>query len=53
MDIIWNKITELAEQNDGLIKTGMVEKAGIGRHVLKRYLEKIVLFFYERKKKHD
>lgn len=39
MDIIWNKIAELAEQNDGLIKTGMVEKAGIGRYVLKRYLD--------------
>ncbi len=39
MDIIWNKIAEMAEQNDGLIKTGMVEKAGIGRYVLKRYLD--------------
>ena len=39
MDIIWNKIAEMAEQNDGLIKTGMVEKAGIGRYMLKRYLD--------------
>lgn len=39
MDAIWNKIVALVEQNDGLIKTGMVEKAGIGRHVLKRYLD--------------
>ena len=39
MDIIWNKITEIAEQNDGLIRTGIVESAGIGRHMLKRYLD--------------
>jgi len=39
MDAIWNRIAELAEQNDGLIKTGMVEKAGIGRYMLKRYLD--------------
>lgn len=39
MDTVWNKIAVLAGQNDGLITTGMVEKAGIGRYVLKRYLD--------------
>ncbi len=39
MDAIWNKIVALVEQNDGFIKTGMVEKSGIGRHVLKQYLD--------------
>lgn len=39
MDSVWKKITELAEQNDGLIRTGAVENVGIGRHMLKRYLD--------------
>lgn len=37
MDMIWERIKETAENNNGFIKTGQVEELGISRPMIKRY----------------
>lgn len=39
MDQIWNCIKEIAEENNGLIRTAQVEALGICRPMLKKYLD--------------
>lgn len=40
MDLIWENIKQIAEDNHGLIKTSQVELAGISRPMLKKYKDK-------------
>ena len=40
MDRIWEEIKKLADSNNGYIKTGQVEAAGISRPMLKKYKDK-------------
>lgn len=37
MDMIWETIKQIAEENHGYIRTSQVEDAGISRTILKRY----------------
>lgn len=39
MDSIWNQLEHIARENNGIITTAQVEKAGISRTALKRYVE--------------
>lgn len=39
MDVIWNKMKNVAECNDGYIKTSDVEAAGVSRPMIKKYLD--------------
>lgn len=39
MDSIWNQLEHIAGENNGIITTAQVEKAGISRTALKRYVE--------------
>ena len=39
MDQIWSRIVEVAEENNGFIKTSAVEAAGISRPMLRKYTE--------------
>lgn len=39
MDTIWNTIQQIAENNNGFIKTSAVEAAGISRPMLRKYTE--------------
>lgn len=38
MDEIWVKLAEIADENNGIIKTSMVEEKGISRVVLTKYV---------------
>lgn len=39
MDQIWNRIREVAEENNGHIRTAQVEELGISRPMIKKYLD--------------
>lgn len=40
MDAIWSRIKEIAENNNGFIKTCQVEELGISRPMIKKYVDK-------------
>lgn len=40
MDIMWENIKQIAEENHGYVKTGQIEAAGISRPMLKKYKDK-------------
>lgn len=37
MDMIWNKIKSIADENNGFVRTGDVEGAGVSRPMLRKY----------------
>lgn len=39
MDPIWNCIKTVAEENNGLVRTGQIEDLGISRPMIKKYLD--------------
>ena len=39
MDQIWMRINELAEANNGFIRTAQVEELGISRPMLRKYTD--------------
>ena len=39
MDEIYNKIESIAAKSNGFVRTSQIETAGIGRGVIKKYVE--------------